>query len=199
MMNKIDWRYLQQAIIVFILAVIVAVLMALAADRYRATQKKEYQQSLATLQSTYRDYNQLVNDIDLLEQYRTLFLGYKSTGLVGDERRLSWIESLKRTNAKVRLPLMNYQLRPQEKFARPGLTVKKGVELSSAPMTLNMDLLHEEDILTVFETLRLSIKNLFTVDSCSLSRRGAVGGVLDTQKANLSARCIIRWLTIDVK
>jgi hypothetical protein len=198
-MSKIDWRYLQQAIIVFILAVIVAVLMAIAANRYQATQKNEYEQSLATLQLTYREYNGLVNDIDLLEQYRTLFVGYKSTGLVGDERRLSWIESLKRTNAKVRLPLMRYQLRPQEKFERPGLTVKKGVKLSSAPMMLNMDLLHEEDILTVFETLRLSIKNLFTIDSCMLSRKGAVGGTLDTQRANLSANCVIRWLTIDVK
>ena len=66
-------------------------------------------------------------------------------------------------------------------------------------MMLNMDLLHEEDILTVFETLRLSIKNLFTVDSCALSRKGVVGGTLDTQKANLSANCVIRWLTIDVK
>ena len=198
-MSKIDWRYLQQAIIIFILAVIVAVLMALAADRYRATQKSEYEQSLATLQSTYREYNKLVNDIDLLEQYRTLFIDYKSTGLVGDERRLSWIESLKRTNAKVRLPLMKYQLLPQEEFGRPGLTVKKGVDLSSAPMMLNMDLLHEEDILTVFETLRLSIENLFTVDSCKLTRKGAVGGSLDTQKANLSATCVIRWLTIDVK
>ena len=198
-MSKIDWRYLQQAIIVFILAVIVAVLMAIAADRYQATQKNEYEQSLATLQSTYREYNGLVKDIDLLEQYRTLFIDYKSTGLVGDERRLSWIESLKRTNAKVRLPLMKYQLRAQEKFERPGLTVNKGVELSSAPMTLNMDLLHEEDILTVFETLRLSIKNLFTVDSCVLSRRAAFGASLDTQRANLSANCVIRWLTIDVK
>ena len=198
-MSKIDWRYLQQAIIVLILAVIVAVLMAIAADRYRTTQKNGYDQSLATLQSTYRDYNQLVNDIDLLEQYRTLFIGYKSTGLVGDERRLSWIESLKRTNAKVRLPLMRYQLRPQEKFQRPGLTLKNGVALSSAPMMLSMDLLHEEDILTVFETLRLSIQNLFTVDSCILSRRGAVGRSLDTQRANLSANCVIRWLTIDVK
>jgi hypothetical protein len=198
-MSKIDWRYLQQAIIVFVLAVIVAVLMAITADRFRAAQKKDYDQSLATLQSTYRDYSGLVNDIDLLEQYRTLFIGYKSTGLVGDERRLSWIESLKRTNARIRLPLMKYQLRPQEKFERPGLTLKRGVELSSAPMLLNMDLLHEEDILTVFETLRLSIKNLFTVDSCVLSRKGAVGGTLDTQKANLSANCVIRWLTIDVK
>ena len=198
-MNKIDWRYLQQAGIVFILAVVVAVLMSIAADRFRAAQKSEYQQSLATLQKTYREYNGLVNDIDLLEQYRTLFLEYKSSGLVGEERRLSWIESLKRTNGKVRLPKISYRLLPQEKFERPGLTLKSGVELTSAPMMLNMDLLHEEDILTVFENLRLSIKNLFTVDSCQLIRRGAFGKPLDTQQSNLTANCVIRWLTINVK
>jgi hypothetical protein len=198
-MSKIDWQYLRQAGIVFILAVVVAVLMSIAADRYRAAKKGEYQQSLATLQKTYREYNDLVNDIDLLEQYRALFTEYKSSGLVGEERRLSWIESLKRTNARVRLPRISYRLLPQEKFERPGLTIKRGVELTSAPMMLNMDLLHEEDILTVFGNLRLLIKNLFTVDSCQLIRNGAFGKPLDTQKSNLTANCVIRWLTINVE
>jgi len=198
-MNKIDWQYLRQAMIIFVLAIIVAVLMGVTADRFRAAQQDKYQQSLAVLESTYRQYNGLVNDLDLLEQYRTLFIDYKSTGVVGDERRLSWIESLERTNSRIKLPKMTYRLMPQEKFERPGLKLNRSVILKSAPMVLKMDLLHEEDIFSVFEGLRLSIKNIFTVDSCKLTRKGEIGRPLDTQNANLTASCVIRWVTINVK
>jgi len=198
-MNNFDWRYLRQAMIIFIVAIVVAALMGIAADRFRAAQKEKYQQSLAVLESTYRKYNRLVNDIDLLEQYRTLFVDYKSSGLVGDERRLSWIESLERTNSRIKLPRMTYRLMPQQDFQRPGLKLDRSVILTSAPMVLNMDLLHEEDIFSVFEGLRLSIKNLFTVDSCKLTRKGTIGLPLDTQEANLTASCVIRWVTINVK
>lgn len=198
-MNKIDWQYLRQAMSIFIVAIVVATLMGITADRFRAAQKEKYQLSLATLESTYRQYNGLVNDIDLLDQYRALYVDYKSTGLVGDERRLSWIESLERTNSRIKLPKMTYRLMPQQDFQRPGLKLDRSVTLTSAPMVLNMDLLHEEDIFSVFEGLRLSIKNLFTVDSCKLIRKGIIGRPLDTQKANLTASCVIRWVTINVK
>jgi len=185
--------------IIFIVAIVVAALMGITADRFRVTQKEKYAQSLAALESTYRQYSGLVNDIDLLEQYRTLFIDYKSTGLVGDERRLSWIESLERTNSRIKLPKMTYRLMPQQDFQRPGLKLNRSVILTSAPMVLNMDLLHEEDIFSVFEGLRHSIKNIFTVDSCKLTRKGIIGRPLDTQKANLTASCVIRWVTINVK
>lgn len=199
MISNIDWQYLRQAMILFVLAIIVAVLMIIAADRFRAAQQDRYQKSLAALQSTFQVYDRLVNDIDLLEQYRTLFNDYKSSGLVGDERRLSWIESLELTNSRIKLPRMTYRLMPQESFERPGLKFDRSVILTSAPMMLTMDLLHEEDIFSVFEGLRQSIKNIFTVDSCQLTRKGGVGRPLDTQKANMTARCVIRWMTINVK
>lgn len=197
-MNKVDWKYLRQAMLIFGLSIIVAALMFFAADRFRNSQQDGYQMSLAKLQATFRDYNGLVNDIDILEQYRNLFLDYKLTGLVGDERRLSWIESLETTNSELKLPRMTYNLQPRENFERPGLVKKSGVTVSSAPMAISMELLHEEDIFSVFNGLRDSIKNLFTVDNCTLSRGGEFGKPLDTQKSNMIASCVIRWVTINV-
>ena len=198
-MIKIDWRYMARAIIIFVLTLVIAVMMSVAGDRYQAAQQEKYDQSLSTLRFTHKLYNNLVKDIDLLEQYRTLFNGYKSSGLVGGERRLSWIESLEDTNKVIKLPNLSYRLLPQEKFERPGLIVKRGVEVNSAAMELKMGLLHEEDIFSVFEGLRLSIKSLFVVDSCILTRNRELGRPLDTKRANMKANCVIRWVTIDAK
>jgi len=198
-MNKIDWRYLRQPFIIFVFSTAMAVLMGMAGFQYESVQVEKYDKAVETLGTTHTRYVNMVNDIDLLEQYRNLYSGYKSSGLIGEERRLSWIESLENTNKVLKLPTLTYRLLPQEKFTRPGLKVKSGVELNGSAMELTMGLLHEEDILAVLEGLRLSIKNLFTVESCSLSRSNKIGVPLDTKKSNLRSKCTIRWVTIDVK
>lgn len=199
MKNKVDWYYLRKPLIIFVAGLVVATLMIVAGLQYENAQQKKYEQSLSTLRTTHQLYSNIINDIDLLEQYRNLYADYKSSGLVGIERRLSWVESLESTNEVLQLPTINYNLLPQGEFNRPNFKVKRGVEIKGSVMDLRMDLLHEEDLFALIEGLRLSIKNIFTVESCSLRRKGLVGSSLDTKKANLSSDCRLRWVTIDVK
>ena len=198
-MNKIDWSYLRRPLIFFGVAILIAISLVVVGHQYETAQNEQYQQALSTLTSTHRLYRNTVNDIDLLEQYRTLYTGYKASGLVGKERRLSWIESLEGTNEVLRLPTLTYNLHPQENFERPGFKVKRGVEVFSSPMDLTIGLLHEEDLFALLEGLRLSIKNLFTVDSCTIDRQTRIERSLDTKRPNLLSNCTIRWVTIDAK
>lgn len=198
-MIKIDWFYLRGSLIFLALTLILSIALALGAQLYEKEQLKNYDQSVSILRSTFRSYKGIIEDIDLLEQYKNLYSGYRSTGLVGDERRLSWIESLESTNQVLKLPLLKYSLLPQEEFKRPGFKVKRGVEVNSSVMELSLSLLHEEDIFALFEGLRLSIKNLFTVDSCTVTRNAGIDTSLNTKTANFSSQCNIRWVTINAK
>lgn len=198
-MNRIDWPYLRRPLILFLSAIIFSASTGYAAYFYELQQAEKYDQSMSTLRSTHNLYKNIVNDLDLLEQYRTLYSGYKASGLIGKERRLSWIESLQGTNKVLRLPTLTYRLLPQEDFARPGFKTPRGVLVKSSPMELNMGMLHEEDLFAVLEGLKLSIKNLFTVDSCSLKRTSGVDNSLATKSPNLTTICMIRWVTIDAK
>ena len=196
-MNIIDWSYLKRPIIMLVVASLITVALIMVSKQYEKTQYDKFQQAVSTLRSTHTLYRNIVNDIDLLEQYRNLYSGYKASGLVGKERRLSWIESLQSTNDVLRLPILTYNLHPQEDFKRPGFKLKRGITVQSSPMDLSMALLHEEDLFALFEGLRLSIKNMFTVDNCTITRKNI--STLDTQGANLASRCTIRWVTINAK
>ncbi len=198
-MNKIDWFYLRRPLIGFALTLILSVALVMIGQQYEEAQLEKYEQSVSTLRSTFKLYKGIIEDIDLLEQYKNLYSGYRSTGLVGDERRLSWIESLESTNQVLRLPTLTYNLLPQEDFKRPGFKVKRGVEVNSSVMELSLGILHEEDIFALFEGLRLSIKNLFTVESCTVTRNSAIDTSLNTRKANFGSTCNIRWVTINAK
>ena len=198
-MSNIDWFYLKRPFIIFTVSILVSAALIAAGYQFEKVQHDAYQKSLSTLRTTHKLYSNIVNDIDLLDQYRNLYRGYKASGLVGAERRLSWIESLESTNSVLRLPTLTYNLHPQEAFKRPGLKIGRGVSVKSSRMDLNMGLLHEEDLFALLEGLRLSIKNLFTVDSCSLHRFAGIERSLDTRKPNLQTKCTIRWVTIDAK
>ena len=198
-MSQIDWSYLKRPIIMVIVASLISVALIMTSLEYEKAQYDKFQQALSTLRSTHKLYRNMVNDIDLLDQYRNLYSGYKASGLVGKERRLSWIESLESTNDVLRLPTLAYNLHPQEEFKRPGFILKRGINVQSSPMDLTMGLLHEEDLFALLEGLRQSIKSLFTVDNCSIARRGGSDRSLDTQNANLTTICTIRWVTINAK
>lgn len=198
-MIKIDWFYLKTPLIMLGLALVTSTVLAFAGQYLEEAQYQRYQKSLSKLRVTHKLYKNLVNDLDLLDQYRNLYLGYKSTGLVGEERRLSWIESLESTNQVLKLPTLSFSLRPQEDFIRPGYKTKRGLAVNSSPMELNIGLLHEEDLFALLEGLRSSVDNLLTVDSCILTRIAGVSSSLDTSKVNLQSNCLIRWVTIDVK
>ncbi len=196
-MDRIDWFYLKKPLIMFGLALLISGALVFVGYQFEASQHDKYQQAVSTLRSTHKLYTNIINDIDLLDQYRNLYNGYKSSGLIGKERRLSWIESLESTNTVLRLPTLTYSLRPQEKFQRPGFKVKRGVEVMSSPMDLSIGLLHEEDLFALLEGLRLSIRNLFTVERCSMTRASGIDRSLDTKRSNLRSECTIRWVTID--
>lgn len=198
-MTRIDWFYMKRPLIWLVTSIIVSATVVVAGYQYEMAQRDAYEEAISNLRSTHTLYRNIVNDIDLLDQYRALYGDYKASGLVGKERRLSWIESLETTNSVLRLPTLTYNLQPQEEFERPGFKVKRGIEVLSSPMELQMGLLHEEDLFALLEGLRLSIKNLFTVDRCSIERGSAIGTALSSRSPNLKTTCLIRWVTIDVE
>ncbi len=198
-MNKVDWNYLKRPLIIFAVAILVTTGLMLVGFEYEQAQEVKYQRALSSLRSTHADYRKLVNDLALIEQYRALYNDYKKSGLVGREHRLSWIESLETTNQALRLPRLAYNLEPQEGFLRPGFVERTGVSVRSSTMDLTLGLLHEEDLFALLEGLRQRIKNLFTVESCSLLRPGFSAGALNTKSANLQAKCRLRWMTINAK
>ncbi len=200
MQNKIDFSFLRNPLILLLLCILLAAALIFAGWQFENDKVEQYNQARASLQNTHSKYIKLVQDIDLLDQYTKVYKADKNTGLIGPERRLSWIETLEAVNDDLRLPKLGYNLKPQQQFVQPGLRSQGHVDISSTPMALDMSLLHEADVLSVFDGIKKNIENLFTVESCDILRiGGAQAKTLNTKKANMSAKCLIRWITVDVQ
>ena len=71
-----------------------------------------------------------------------------------------------------------------------------GFVLNRSIMTLDLDMLHEEDILQLTEQLSANNEKVFILRDCEINRLNASGAVSKQLIANLHAKCELDWLTL---
>lgn len=125
-------------------------------------------------------------------------------GYVTEEQRLDWIERIAKIKAARKLIDVQYELMPR-KPVDPALlpegAIGGGFEFMSSTMKLQMQLLHEGDLLGFLADLRASVSALIVVRQCNVERiiRGAVTGAERGAQAQLKADCDIDWITLREK
>ncbi len=125
-----------------------------------------------------------------LDVYKQL----KRLNIIGEERRLEWADAVARIRNERELLDLTYRVTRQKVLkSLPG---KPGnVEFFASTMTVQMDLLHEEDLLRFLADLRNSGNAYYSVKNCSVRRTGqAATGTTITPR--LRAGCEIDLVTV---
>lgn len=125
----------------------------------------------------------------------------RDSGIIGQEERLDWVEQIERIRARRRLLDMQYELsaqRPIDDAMLPGGAAAGHFEFMASTMRLRMMLLHEDDLLGLFDDLRKAVHARLLVRDCVIERTAAAGGEHGIP-AQLRAECIIDWITLREK
>jgi hypothetical protein len=123
-----------------------------------------------------------------IRAYEPQFLALRQRGLIGEENRLAWIETIRHSQEERKLLTISYDISARQVLKLPpSLGVTMGpIQLRGSQMRLQMDLLHEMDLLNLLADLRQA--GSFAVHDCSIKR--------NTSAATLSADCGLLWLTL---
>lgn len=192
---EIDWVVLRGALILLVIAIIVSVTLIYTGVHFGEEFDKEVKRDRRKLTSIRSEYQTIDDEQRVIELYLPLYRGLEERGIVGKERRLSWVETLKVVAEKVKLPSLRYELYPQEEYAAE-IPLPQGVyKVYTSDMRLDMGLLHEGDLPLLLRELQRSSSSLFTVSRCSLRRNGAALTMKPKAK-NVSASCNLQWYTI---
>lgn len=194
----IDWAYLRYPLLLLAGACALAAALYLAGDWWSTNRGEDYRADRSALQNSYSDYRQALEEQTLMETYRKEFERLTRGGIIGDENRLTWVETIRDTNRILKLPEFKYAIEPQQRFSRPGLEPVRNIERRSSGMMLDLGLIHEGDLFAVFEGLRAGAKGLYSVESCQLDRKTPWDKQPSAGVANLTASCILEWLTVAV-
>jgi hypothetical protein len=123
-------------------------------------------------------------------------------GYVTEEQRLEWIERIAQIKTARKLLDVQYELMPQKPVDAallPDGATGGGYEFMSSKMKLQMQLLHEEDLLGFLNDLRARVRAMIVVRKCLVERIPRSGGGERGTQPQLKAECDLDWITLREK
>jgi hypothetical protein len=152
-----------------------------------SAQRAEVQKRLASANEEEREIK--AN----LQQYQAL----AARGVIGEEKRLDWIDTITAIKNERRLFNIGYSIEPQKQLDYPGFASGGGVNFVVSRAKIELQLLHEEDLLNFVDDLAKRGKSYLSVRSCDVQRidRGSSGGGT-TLAPRLQATCVFDLITI---
>lgn len=127
---------------------------------------------------------------DLLTRYAPEYRSLDDYGFIGSEQRVNWIDSLRVASEATRITGVQYQIGVQAPYRLPELPQAMLVQ---SPMTIDLRLAHEGDLMRFLRTLAGQRAGVFVLNECTLERLSAEPG--GGGQPNLRADCELSWVS----
>lgn len=159
----------------------------------------EAQQSKITADQEWSDaarkLERTKNEQEDLQGYYHQYQNLVEQNIIGEEKRLDWIESIERIRNRLNIFSVKYKLDPQETLDVMGTDLPgSNFDLRRSNMTLGLSLLHEGQLLNFIDALSEEAKGMYLLDSCVLTRNDLMRKLKFTP--NLEAECTLGWITL---
>lgn len=189
-----DWLKLRNPL-VFLVLVLVAIAALIV---YTQQQKNSAEQALQTqtnqLNQARQRYLASGQEKDTISQYLPKYQTLLQQGFVGEERRIEWVDALRKIHGREKLFNINYSIGAQEEYQPNFISNAGSIKLYRSVMKLELSMLHEGDLLTLIEDLRQQQGAPFMVRQCEITRQNAV--ISSSFAPNMHADCELDWVTI---
>ncbi|MDC8759872.1 hypothetical protein [Janthinobacterium fluminis] len=140
----------------------------------------------------FDQFNHVENEKLEIRDYQPQFIALRDKGLLGEERRLEWVDAIRQIQERRKLLPISYEIDAQQAFKLEGQAALGAYRLRGSRMDLHMDLLHEMDLFDFLHDLRQ--RSYYTIQDCSI-KRGA-GAPNAAVAPSLAADCTLYWLTL---
>lgn len=195
-LEKQDWKKLQFSLIALVLVVVAVVALVLIAQKFQQEQALAVQKQKSLLSSARQRFQLSGIEKQTITEYLPQYQALINKGFVGEERRLEWVDELRLQHQNNKLFGIKYSIGLQEVFKPSFAPSLGGFVLNRSVMELELDMLHEEDILQLTEGLSKHNDEIFMLRDCEITRLNAGGALSNQLTPNLHAKCELDWLTL---
>ena len=195
--KEIDWSILRGPIALLIVCAAIGTGLVMLSHTFVTSAKAELRKNESKYRSIRDQYNGVDEEKDIIEAYQPLYEQLVARGVVGSEGRLDWVEALRASAETLKLPSLRYTLETQLPFQAGRRPPGAKAMAYASEMSLDVGLLHEEDLFRFFDELERRAPGLFSVSSCTLRLdEGAIHE--EPTLANLTAVCKLNWFTVKI-
>ncbi|MBT6277324.1 MAG: hypothetical protein HOI95_24730 [Chromatiales bacterium] len=193
----VDWGLLRGATIVSFVSLAISGSLIFGGAKLASDAALEYSRDQQRYSSARQRYLTLDDEERLIREFAPQFAALQEQGLIGEEQRLSWVETLRAVAVGLKLPSLQYEISAQREL-RPSYTTPAGTfKVYGTEMKLTMGLLHEGDLPAVLTALTQAARGQFSVEGCSLVRNSrGFSGPANPRQPNLDVECRLTWLLI---
>lgn len=191
----LDWTIIRNASIALGLSIMIGGGLFTASTIYREDRENEYNRQHRRYLDMSGKYLTVDEEERIIKSYYPLYKSLERDGVIGEEQRLDWVDTLRAVAVNIKLPSLRYEISARAPY-KPDYALDTGVfQLYASQISLRMGLFHEGDLVTMLDALNLNSPGIFSVKSCKLSRSS---GVLQRNPAreNIKADCQLRWVTL---
>lgn len=191
-----DFPHLKWSLLIFLSVLCAGGTAIVVSHNFLAHAQREQraaQHQLITARSQLAGANE---DRENMRTYTFEYGELLKRNIIGDDQRLDWIEGLEKIRKQHRVLDFKFSIAPQHPYTPPP-TPEKGpldsgnFELNMSDMSLQFDLLHEEQLMDFFNALHTDVSGWFILDHCAIERS------TDSDAAiQLKAECAGGWLTL---
>jgi hypothetical protein len=192
--SKADLPVLKWSLGAFALSIVLASGIISLSEEYLKQSLKDREAAQKQLTDARTQFISAQNDQENMSAYALEYNALLAQKVIGTEQRLDWMEGLEKLRQQGSVLDFKYTIAPQQGYT-PNPSVDAGnFQLSRSSMTLQIDLLHEEQLLHLFANLHNQINGWFMLDGCSISRTGSAD-----ELSPLKAECTGGWFSMKNK
>ena len=194
--SDLDWAILKKPLVILCVCFVIASALIGSSYYFNSSLEKEYKNNKSVFQSISRRYLDVDQEEKVLRENYPEFVKLYNKGIIGQEKRLNWIESLRQAGEIINLPSLSYSIESQEEHV-PEYTVNySGYSLYRSSMELSLGLLHEGDLFKLIDYINKNADGVYTISECRLRKNGNIQ--YEKDRANVTASCVLYWITIDL-
>jgi len=195
-LDKQDWLKLQPTLIILAVVLITALGLSALAHNYSHQQEQALQKQQVLLSAAKQRYQFSSIEKNIITEYLPRYQVLINKGFVGEERRLEWVSDLRAKHQNYKLFSIKYNIGLQAPYQASFASNMGDLVLNRSIMALDLDMLHEEDILQLTEALAANNDKVFILRDCEITKLNTDGVLSKQLIANLHAKCELDWLTL---
>jgi hypothetical protein len=187
--SQSDLPYLKWSLLTLLLTLTIGGSAAFISQKYTTNAQNAKHAAQQQLTEARSKLNAARDDQENMATYTKEYSAIQRRDIIGDEQRLNLIEELETLRKRNRVLDFKYAIAPQQPYKPAPALDSRSFDLRLSPMTLQIELLHEGQLINFFDSLRHDVNGWFILDHCALER---VSG----STAQLKADCAGGWLTL---
>ncbi|HEX5338629.1 MAG TPA: hypothetical protein VFW53_09345 [Gallionella sp.] len=187
-----DFMPMRRSLLALCAATLIGAATVYFTGQYAQQAQREREQAQARLDDARTRLANAREDSANMDAYLAEYAALERRKIVGDEQRLDWMEGLENIRQRNLVAGFGYTIAPQKSYVPPLPLDSGNFDVRYSEMKLQLELLHEAQLLAFFDALRSQINGWYQLEGCALTR------IPDAPPGapQLKAECSGGWITL---